>query len=233
MPSLILGGLCAMAVSASCYGAIGYLHQKRIATDEYLAVERANQTNAELQTVIARLSDQIEDVQGGIDALADGLAGEIAKDRDQLVRQRDELEKQSAQLEQQIAHAQAVVASANLREPSSVAAAVTGWMREARYPEAITHAFLDRVKQESGFNPQAVSPGGAFKCLVQWDLQRYRNLLRFARFTPSRHNLCPPWYKQMEFVHHELTTVPQYRVVWTAGRNAYNMVTAAYFGGAQ
>lgn len=121
-----------------------------------------------------------------------------------------------------------------LYEASAVAAAIAAWMTQAHYPEPIKHAFLHRIKQESGFNPQAVSSGGRFHCLIQWDKRRYRQLLHFAHFVPDRRNACPTWDKQMAFMHHELVTVRQYHAVWRANPNdAYHVVTAAYFGGAE
>ena len=66
-----IGAAVALALGASSFGTIGYLHYKHVAGTERLAAERAERANADLQEAVDRLRNDLAAAQARIDTLGD------------------------------------------------------------------------------------------------------------------------------------------------------------------
>jgi len=66
-----IGAVVALALGASSYSAVGYLHYKHVAGAERAAAQRAERANADLQDAVDRLRNDLAAAQARIDTLSD------------------------------------------------------------------------------------------------------------------------------------------------------------------
>jgi len=66
-----LGAVVALALGASSYAAVGYLHYKHVAGTERVAAQRAERANADLQDAVDRLRNDLAAAQVRVDTLGD------------------------------------------------------------------------------------------------------------------------------------------------------------------
>ena len=109
--TLVFGAVLIVALAITAYAAVGYVRYQRIAADERLAAERTERANADLQTALFRMRDEVAETRRRIDALADQLAAAEAR-----TKAADELERQLAAYEDAMARR---AAAAQRRSPRS------------------------------------------------------------------------------------------------------------------
>jgi hypothetical protein len=81
----------------------------------------------------------------------------------------------------------------NTRDPILVERGVSEWLdRQPGYPVYQKIAVIQRMRQESGFDPCAAN--GPMRYLLQW---RDGRLRRLYQATNSRPGACPSWLEQM------------------------------------
>ena len=117
----------------------------------------------------------------------------------------------------------------NTRDPILVERGVNEWLdRQPGYPVYQKIAIIQRMRQESGFNPCAAN--GPMRYLLQW---RDGRLRRLYQATNSRPGTCPSWLEQMHFMDSEIRSNSRYAQFLYAANYpiAYQLFTQVYLGG--
>ena len=118
----------------------------------------------------------------------------------------------------------------NTRDPVLVEQGIKEWLdQQPEYPSHQKLAILQRMRQESSFNPCAAN--GPMRYLLQWRDDRLRRLYQATRSGPGA---CPSWLAQMQFMDSEIKSNSRYAQFFYAGNypNAYRLFTQVYLGGA-